>query len=175
MNINRKIFIYGVKIYDAAGITTATMRARRENVGIVAALASLGGVWSGLRVAATAEQLGHRTARRIHGRYTLTRADLVAGARFDDAAGESRFPVDVHAMTKNDDAVSSMGVKTKSFQIPIRAMRSRDFDNLYMAGRCISGDQIALASYRVTGPAFQMGESLGRHLAIRTRRVKHKV
>ena len=151
------------------------MRARRENVGIVAALARLGGVWSGLRVAATAEQLGHRTARRIHGRYTLTRADVVAGARFDDAAGESRFPVDVHAMTKKDDAVSAMGVAAKSFQIPIRAMRSRDLDNLYMAGRCISGDPIALASYRVTGPAFQMGESLGRHLAIRTKRVEYKV
>ena len=157
---------YGVKIDDAAGITAATIHARRENVNIVVALARLGGVWSGLRVAATAEQLGHRTARRIHGRYTLTRADVIAGARFDDAAGESRFPVDVHAMTKKDDAVSAMGVTAKPFQIPIRAMRSRDLDNLYMAGRCISGDPIALASYRVTGPAFQMGESLGRHLSV---------
>ena len=156
---------YGVKIDDAAGITAATIHARRENIDIAAALARLGGVWSGLRVAATAEQLGHRTARRIHGRYTLTRADVIAGAKFNDAAGESRFPVDVHAMSEKDDAVSAMDVVAKPFQIPIRAMRAKDLDNLYMAGRCISGDPIALASYRVTGPAFQMGESLGRHLA----------
>jgi len=156
---------YGVKIDDAAGITAATMRARSENIAIAAALARLGGPWDGLRVAATAEQLGHRTARRIHGRYTLTRADVIAGARFGDAAGESRFPVDVHALTKSGDAVSNMGVKAKPFQIPLSAMRARELDNLYMAGRCISGDPVALASYRVTGPAFQTGETLGRRLA----------
>lgn len=162
---------YGVKIDDAAGISAAAIHARRENIAIAAALARLGGVWSGLRVAATAEQLGHRTARRIHGRYTLTRSDVIAGAKFSDTAGESRFPVDVHAMTKKDDAVSAMGVVAKPFQIPIRAMRAKDLDNLYMAGRCISGDPIALASYRVTGPAFQMGESLGRYLSVGAKRV----
>lgn len=156
---------YGVKIDDAAGITAATMHARRENLELVAALERLGGPWRGLRVAATAEQLGHRTARRIHGRYTLTRTDVVSGARFDDAAGESHFPVDIHALSKNAPAVSTMGVKAKPFQIPIRAMQANDLDNLYMAGRCISGDSIALASYRVTGPACQMGESLGCFLA----------
>ena len=34
-------------------------------------------------------------------------------------------------------------------------------DNLFMAGRCISGDFIAHASYRVTGSAVAMGEAVG--------------
>ena len=34
-----------------------------------------------------------------------------------------------------------------------------------MAGRCISGDRIAHASYRVTGNAVDMGFSAGREAA----------
>jgi hypothetical protein len=34
-----------------------------------------------------------------------------------------------------------------------------------MAGRCISGDFFAHASYRMTGNAVPMGEAAGRHAA----------
>ena len=33
--------------------------------------------------------------------------------------------------------------------------------NLIVAGRCISGDHIAMASYRVTGDCVAMGEAAG--------------
>ena len=36
---------------------------------------------------------------------------------------------------------------------------------LYLAGRCISGDFISMASYRVTGSAVAMGEAVGRAAA----------
>ena len=40
----------------------------------------------------------------------------------------------------------------------------KDIDNLYMAGRCISGDFLSQASYRVTGPAVEMGEGVVRRV-----------
>ena len=45
-----------------------------------------------------------------------------------------------------------------------RAWR-RGGDNLYMAGRCISGDFIAHASYRVTGSSVAQGEAVGKAAA----------
>ena len=46
-----------------------------------------------------------------------------------------------------------------------------------MAGRCISGDFIAHASYRVTGNAVAMGEAAGAVAAIaaKSKRLPHEV
>lgn len=161
---------YKLRIDDAAAISAATVRARKEIFKLASALANLGGPWKGLRVVATAEQIGHRDARRIHGRYTVTRADVAAGATFPDAVATSRFGIDIHGLDKkmNEEkaAGQDFGAKFRPFQIPLRACRARDADNLYMAGRCISGDFIAHASYRVTGTAVAMGEAVGRAAAV---------
>ena len=161
---------YGVKLDDAEAITAATVRARREIFAIVRALARKGGNrWRGLRVVATAEQLAHRAARRIHGRYTLTADDLVAGRRFPDAVADCSFGIDVHGVSRAANKTLPAGnpsamKETQPYQIPLRACRSKDMDNLYMAGRCISGDFLAQASYRVTGPAVAMGEGVANAL-----------
>ena len=44
------------------------------------------------------------------------------------------------------------------------AITAARLDNLYMAGRCISGDFLSQASYRVTGPAVEMAEGVVRRL-----------
>ncbi|MBO7688002.1 MAG: FAD-dependent oxidoreductase [Kiritimatiellae bacterium] len=160
--------VYGLKVDDAAGITRETVRVRREVLEGARALARLGGAWEGFCVVATAEQIGHRAARRIHGRYTLTVADVQSGAVFPDAVTTSNFNVDVHATTAESNkkaAYGSMGVKSRPFQIPLRACWAKDVDNLYLAGRCISGDFISMSSYRVTGSAVAMGEAVGRAAA----------
>jgi hypothetical protein len=54
----------------------------------------------------------------------------------------------------------------RSYEIPLRALIARDVDALMMAGRCISGDFIAHASYRVTGNAVAMGEAAGAAAAL---------
>lgn len=159
---------YKVRPDDAARISEATLNARREIIGQIEALAKLGGPWKNVRVAATAEQIGIRSARRIHGRYMVTREDLIKGARFEDAVCESRYPADIHALDAKAGRVNPADTKTirwKPFQIPLRALRARDRDNLWMAGRCISGDAIAHASYRVTGSAVATGTAAGRAAA----------
>lgn len=160
---------YKLCIDDAQAISDATIRARKEICSLVKALESLGGPWEGMRVAATAEQIGHRDARRIHGRYTVTREDVASGATFPDAVTTSRFGIDIHGMdlkSNNEKAAGqSMGMTSKPFQIPLRACRAKDVDNLYMAGRNISGDFIAHASYRVTGSSVALGEGVGKAVA----------
>ena len=171
---------YGVKPYDSAQVTEATLRARAEVFRMVRALRSLGGVWEGLQVAATAEQIGVRDGRRVQGRYTVTREDLIAGARHSDAVARATFGVDIHAPTREEnrkETISHGNMKTKPYDIPLRALIARDVDGLMMAGRCISGDFIAHASYRVTGNAVAMGEAAGAVAAVaaRSKRLPHEV
>ena len=165
---------YRLPLDDAAAITRATVHARHEVAEIVRRLDALGGPWAGIRLAATAEQIGHREARRIHGRYTVTRADVAAGARFEDALTRSNFGIDIHGLDMKSNqrkaAGDNMGAAFKPFEIPLRACQAKDADNLYMAGRNISGDFIAHASYRVTGSSVALGEGVGRAVAERIRK-----
>ncbi|MEO7319480.1 MAG: FAD-dependent oxidoreductase, partial [Chthoniobacteraceae bacterium] len=171
---------YGVLATDAAAVSEATLRARGELHKIVRGLRKLGGVWEGVQIVATPEQIGIRDGRRIKGRYFVNRDDLIAGARHDDAVVRATFPVDVHALTAEHNKtapINSAGVKTKPYDIPLRALLARDVDGLMMAGRCISGDFIAHASYRVTGNAVAMGEAAGAVAAVaaKTKRAPHDV
>jgi glycine/D-amino acid oxidase-like deaminating enzyme len=170
---------YGILAFDAAQVSAATIRARAELHAIVRGLRQLGGPWAGIQIAATPAQIGVRDGRRIRGRYIVGRDDLVAGARHDDAVVRPAFPVDIHAYDKTHagGGYSNSGVKMKPYDIPLRALIAREVDGLMMAGRCISGDFIAHASYRVTGNAVAMGEAAGATaaLAAQTKRLPHEV
>jgi hypothetical protein len=160
---------YGISATDAAQVTEATFRARGEVHRIVRALRKLGGPWDGVQIVATPEQIGIRDGRRIKGRYFMTKEDLITGARQADAVARATFPVDIHAITAEDNkkaAYHTAGVRTQPYDIPLRALIARDVDGLMMAGRCISGDFIAHASYRVTGNAVAMGEAAGATAAL---------
>ena len=171
---------YGINATDAAQVTKATLHARAEIHQIVRGLRKLGGPWDGVQIAATPEQIGIRDGRRIRGRYLMTKEDLIKGARQEDAVVRATFAVDIHALSAEDNkkaAYSSAGVTAKPYDIPLRALIAKDVDRLMMAGRCISGDFIAHASYRVTGNSVAMGEAAGvvAALAAKSGRLPHEV
>lgn len=154
---------YGYSAIDGQQVTDATLHARGEVNRAVDALRALGGVWKDVRLVATGEQIGTREGRRIHGRYTVTKDDLMRGARFPDAVCRVTSGVDIHSV---DPAVNkkttSEGIHVQPYDIPLRALIAADVDGLMMAGRCISGDFFAHASYRMTGNAVPMGEAAGK-------------
>lgn len=148
---------------DAQGITAATIRGRREVDQAVRALRTRGKAWENLCVVATAEQIGVREGRRIHGLETVVAEDLVAGRQRPDSVCRAKFAMDVHslnpAVSKGFDRSGNRPVKP--YDIPYGALVARDVQGLLMAGRCISGDFLAHSSYRITGNAVPMGEAAG--------------
>jgi hypothetical protein len=171
---------YGIKPWDAAEVTAATVRARAEMNKMVNGLRALGGPWEGIQIVATAEQIGVSDGRRIKGRYTVLQDDLAKGARHDDAVVRVTFGIDVHALSSDHNkkhAIMPKPIDMKLYDIPLRALIAKDVDGLMMAGRCISGDFIAHSSYRVTGNAVAMGEAAGvtAALAALTKRMPHEV
>ena len=155
---------YKIRPDDADAMTEATLRSRREIHTIVRALDKLGGPWAGIRLVTTAEQIGVREGRRIHGRYTVTKEDLSRGARHDDAVAFVTFGVDIHALDRDSNrrqTIERGGIASRPYEIPMRALLPQDVDGLLMAGRCISGDFVSHGSYRVTGNAVAMGEAAG--------------
>ncbi|MHB8902576.1 MAG: FAD-dependent oxidoreductase [Thermoguttaceae bacterium] len=158
---------YGVSGCNADQLTAASLEGRAEVHRLVNALRATGGAWKDVRIIATPEHIGVREGRRIHGRYTVTAQDLIQGATHPDAVCQVRFPVDVHSTdpTKTK-GIADENVRAKPYDVPYRALISKDVDGLLLAGRNISGDFIAHSSYRVTGDSVPMGEAAGAAAAL---------
>ena len=148
---------------SARDLTEGTVHAREEIHAIADGLRAQGGIWKDLRVTATADMIGVREGRRIKGLYQITADDVSIGKSFDDGICTVTFNTDIHALRPEKDKAfeKKYGTKHPPYQIPLRALIGADFDNLMMAGRCISGDFAAHASYRVGGPAFRTGDAAG--------------
>lgn len=158
---------YGVCSYNADDITRATIEGRDEVFRIISALRRSGEPWKNLKIVATSSHIGVREGRRIHGLYTLTKEDLERGAEFPDAVCRVTFCVDIHSTNSSRrKGLGNGGVKVKPYDIPLRSLVAKDVSNLMLAGRCISGDFFAHASYRVTGNAVPTGEAAGRTAAL---------
>lgn len=169
---------YDADSLNAQDITDATIQSRKEVNDIVDKLRKKGGIWKDLRIVATSEQIGMREGRRIKGLYTVSKEDLIKGTRFDDAVCRVKFAVDIHSLDgKDDKGYSNDGIRVKPYDIPLRSLISAEVGGLMMAGRCISGDFFAHASYRVTGNAVAMGEAAGKVAAKAslTNRLAHEV
>lgn len=152
---------YGCCGFDADSLTQAVIAGRRELHQQIAALRKLPG-WQELVLLGTASQLGIREGRRVMGRERISVAALAPEAPAIKGVCISKFPIDIHALDPaKGNSYSSGGFRNPGFGIPQGALISADLDNLLMAGRCISGDAVMHASYRVTGNAVPMGEAAG--------------
>ncbi len=159
---------YSVSHDVNSGITQATIEAREE---VFRAIENIrkDPEWSQARVVQTANFIGLREGRRLNGLYRLSVSDLQNGAKFEDAICLVHLPVDLHSVNKKDEKAAgekretsyNAGLIAKPYQIPAQSLISADVDNLMMAGRCVSGDFYAHASYRVTGNSVPMGEAAG--------------
>ena len=152
---------------DSHDLTAATISARREVNAAVTAMRTFAPEWKDVQLVATAQAIGVREGRRIHGLYTVNVNDIIAGVRHPDAVTRVTFPIDVHSVRKSDGGGYSSGniKKQEPYDIPLRALIAKDVTNLFMAGRCISGDFLSHASYRVTGNSVSTGEAAGRAAA----------
>jgi hypothetical protein len=87
--------------------------------------------------------------------------------------------IDVHTPDPGQNKAYSPEnrTRTKPYDIPLRACIAQDVDGLLMAGRCVSGDFLAHASYRMTATAASLGQGAGvlASLAAQTGRLPHQV
>ncbi len=115
-----------------------------------------------------APMLGMRESSRIRGDYVLTADDVVHGRRFDDGVAYAMSVLDSQFTEKE---------KVPPFQIPYRSLLVGGLSNLFVVGRCFSGDRLALSSTRVMPTGCLMGQAAGygAALAVETGRTIREV
>src|SRR5207302_10983820 len=110
-------------------------------------------------LADAAPVLGVRETRRAVGEYVLTGDDVTGLARFDDAVAAGAWPREYHVVGRGTEYVALPAGGW--YQVPLRALRPRGLDNVFVAGRCLSADHDALASTRVMAPSMALGQAAG--------------
>ncbi len=119
--------------------------------------------------------IGVRETRRIYGRYRLTREDCLSARKFDDAIAACGAPIEDHhasADTKWEYLPDGM-----TYDVPYRALLTKDVDGLLVAGRCFSATHDAHASCRSMAQTMAMGQAAGTAaaLAVRSDVLPHEV
>jgi hypothetical protein len=114
-------------------------------------------------LSATPARAGIRESRRIIGLSQLTEEDILAGKNSPEAAAYASWPLELRENAKGPKF--RFPENNRSAAIPHGCLRSRDFTNLFMAGRCLSATHGAQASIRVTGTCMATGEAAGKAAA----------
>jgi hypothetical protein len=121
---------------------------------------------------------GPRESRRLLGDVLLSEEDILSKRDFLDGCVPSTWSIDLHypkkeyAKTYPDNPFISIAKfnakldRAYGYPIPYRCFYSRNIDNLFMAGRCISVTHEALGTTRVMKTCGMMGEVVGRAASI---------
>ena len=108
----------------------------------------------------TAAEIGVRESRMIVGDYVLTEQDCRNCVKFDDGIAACNYDIDIH----NPEGTGTSHYYFPAgeyYTIPYRSLIPKSAENLLVAGRCISSDHGAQASYRIMPVVCCIGEAAG--------------
>jgi hypothetical protein len=121
---------------------------------------------------------GPRESRQLQGEVVLTQDDIVTKRDFPDGCVPSTWSIDLHYPKKqfadkfSDNPFISIAEHDKridrqyGYPIPYRCFYSKNIENLFMAGRCVSVTHEALGTVRVMKTCGMMGEVVGKAASI---------
>jgi len=121
---------------------------------------------------------GPRESRRLMGDVVLNKEDVVTKREFKDGCVPSTWSIDLHYPKKQyaekfpDNPFISIAEHDRridrgfGYPVPYRSFYSRNINNLFMAGRCVSVTHEALGTTRVMKTCGMMGEVVGRAASV---------
>ncbi|MBQ8341622.1 MAG: FAD-dependent oxidoreductase [Clostridia bacterium] len=116
----------------------------------------------------TAAEIGVRESRMIVGDYVLTEQDCKNCVKFEDAIAACNYDIDIH----NPEGTGTSHYYFPAgayYTIPYRSLIPKNIKNMLVAGRCISSDHGAQASYRIMPVVCCIGEAAGAAIGLAER------
>ncbi len=145
---------------DPFALTEAEIEAREQTYEMMEFLRAAVEGCENARLLSTALHIGIRESRRVMGEYVLCEKDLISLARFEDAIAVANYAIDIHSPDGSGTRFQEFG-DGEWYEIPYRALLPKGFDNLLVAGRCISSTHEAQASYRIMPFCAELGHAAG--------------
>jgi len=147
---------------DAIELTEAEIQTRTKILDVVDRLHVNPG-YEECYLVQTADMLGVRETRHILGEYVITEADAIEGRHFDDVVAISSNPVPGYYGKR-------YFFNHEGFHIPYRSLVPLKIENLLIAGRCISAEQVPFQSARSMAPLMAISQAAGTAAALCVKR-----
>lgn len=96
-----------------------------------------------------------RETYRIDGLYRITNDDYLSGRIFKDSMSYAFYPIDLHVENGVTPVQLTEGIIPS---IPLRALIPKESENILVAGRCLSSEQLANSGLRVQASCMGMGQ-----------------
>lgn len=174
-----KMKVVGFDAADGFSLSQAEIHARRQMMGLIYYLQTRGyrgrhGAFGGKPLdthvlASVSRNIGQREGRRIVGRYTITDDDARTSLLRDDAIAVGTYHLDYHWTDTEKRAGTGITDMVEPYHIPLAALIPAGSDNVLCPGRSVSGEQLAMSSYRVMATCAQTGFGAGIAAALAAR------
>lgn len=154
--------IDGTKAED---LTHATYECRNQMNIIIKFLREFVPGYENCYLITAASIIGVRETRHFIGEYTITKEDILEAKVFDNwVVANAHFNFDVHNISGS--GLDKTGAQKhfnqpKCYTIPYECFIPKVINNLFFAGRNISGTHLAHSNYRVMPICVNMGQAVG--------------
>lgn len=150
---------------DPFEVSRAEMIARRQVNEMVEFLKEYSEAFKSSSLVYIANHIGVRESRKLKGVHILTGDELRACTVFDDAIALGCYNIDIHNPTGTGTYIYYF-LDGTYYSIPYRSLLPKEYDNMLVAGRCLSADHVAHSAVRVIPICACLGEAAGTALAI---------
>lgn len=145
---------------DPWDVTEAEIIARRQVQEIYDFMKEHADGFENSYLLSTASEIGVRESRMIVGDHVLTESECRACTKFDDAIAACNYDIDIHNPEGSGTSHYYFS-EGEYYTIPYRSLIPKGVSNMLVAGRCISSDHGAQASYRIMPTVCSIGEAAG--------------
>ena len=108
-----------------------------------------------------ADMLGVRVSKRPRCKYVYSVEDILNNKKFENKAVVSDYPIDVHSAVKDKSLLKEVH---GDYELPLEALMSEKYDNLYTIGRGLSADFYSQGALRIIPSCFSMGEAVAKYI-----------
>ena len=146
-------------------VSKAEIIARKQILELVNFLKKVSPAFKNSTLISIASDIGIRESRKLRGEHILTEEELKNCTKFYDGIALGNYDIDIH--NPSGSGTSHYYFKAgEYYSIPYRSLLPKEFDNLLVAGRCISATHEAQASIRIMPICACMGEAAGLAMAV---------
>ncbi len=164
-------YIEDIDINDGFSISKGLILGRQMVQEYIVALKKYTKAFNNAVIISTASTLGIRESYRVEGEYILTIDDYNKRNKFYDAVVKNDYFLDIHSKELNENYLRKDNnienyfknyKKGEYYEIPLRCLIPKGFEDFLVAGRIISVDEFVQGSIRTMPACLATGEVAGK-------------
>lgn len=150
---------------DPFEISKAEMAARKQIHEIMCFLKENSRAFEKSSIISIANHIGVRESRKLKGVHVLNAQEIKDCIKFEDTIALGNYEIDIHNPSGSGTELYYFK-DDEYYSIPYRSLLPKEYDNMLVAGRCLSATHEAHSAVRIMPICACMGEAAGTAIAL---------